>query len=314
VELTSNNNVPETIFVQPWWLDAVAPGRWHEIVITKDNRRVARWPYVIKKRLGFTFITMPVLTPHLGPWLFISAQKYANRLAEEKELVNELVDKLPRFDFFRQRFHHSVTNWLPFYWQGFQQTTHYTYVIDLSVDLDIIWKSFRENARRQIRKAGKQVVVRDDLGIERFMDINELSFKRQRTKPPYTRELVQRVDAACEQHGAQKIFFAEGADRRIHAAAYIGWDSQSAYYLMGGLDPELRSSGAMSLLMWEAIKFAAQRTKRFDFEGSMIEPVERFFRSFGAVQTPYFQITKINSLALRLGTEIKSWWDARKIG
>jgi len=30
----------------------------------------------------------------------------------------------------------------------------------------------------------------------------------------------------------------------------------------------------------------------FDFEGSMIEPVERFFRSFGAQRVPYFGITK----------------------
>jgi hypothetical protein len=43
--------------------------------------------------------------------------------------------------------------------------------------------------------------------------------------------------------------------------------------------------------MWEAIKFASTVTKRFDFEGSMIEPVERFFRAFGAKQTPYFALT-----------------------
>ena len=75
-------------------------------------------------------------------------------------------------------------------------------------------------------------------------------------------------------------------------AAIIFWNPDSAYYLMGGRNPKLRSSGATSLCMWEAIQFSASVTKSFDFEGSMNEPVERFFRAFGAVQTPYFSIKK----------------------
>ena len=69
---------------------------------------------------------------------------------------------------------------------------------------------------------------------------------------------------------------------------------------MGGTDQSKRNSGANSLCMWEAIKFASTVTGRFDFEGSMLEPVERFFRAYGAVQKPYFRITKTNSGLLRM--------------
>jgi hypothetical protein len=64
---------------------------------------------------------------------------------------------------------------------------------------------------------------------------------------------------------------------------------------MGGGDPHLRTSGAGSLVLWEAIKFAATVSEQFDFEGSMIEPVERFFRAFGGTPTPYFSIQKLSS-------------------
>lgn len=64
---------------------------------------------------------------------------------------------------------------------------------------------------------------------------------------------------------------------------------------MGGGDPDLRNSGATSLCMWHAMQFAATVTKRFDFEGSLIESIERFFRSFGAEQRPCFSITKSTS-------------------
>ena len=83
-------------------------------------------------------------------------------------------------------------------------------------------------------------------------------------------------------------------------AAIIFWNPDSAYYLMGGRNPKLRSSGATSLCMWEAIQFSASVTKSFDFEGSMNEPVERFFRAFGAVQTLYFSIKKTPSRLIKI--------------
>jgi len=75
---------------------------------------------------------------------------------------------------------------------------------------------------------------------------------------------------------------------------------------MGGADSELRNSGATSLCMWEAIKHAATVTKRFDFEVSMIEPIERFFRAFGAILMPYFRITKTPSRLLRARQALSS--------
>ena len=33
-------------------------------------------------------------------------------------------------------------------------------------------------------------------------------------------------------------------------------------------------------------------TDVFDFEGSMLQPVERFFRAFGSRQTPYLRVSR----------------------
>ncbi|MNZ86002.1 hypothetical protein D3C78_1048120 [compost metagenome] len=95
------------------------------------------------------------------------------------------------------------------------------------------------------------------------------------------------------------MFIAEDDQGRRHAGVYLIWDENSAYYLMGGGDPELRNSGATSLCMWEAIRFSATVTRRFDFEGSMLEPVEHFFRAFGAIQQPFSCASKTPSRLLR---------------
>ena len=289
--ISENTN---SIFQQPWWLNAVALGRWGEAVIKRGDDIAARMPYVIKKKYGLTAMTMPPLTQTLGPWLRPSKAKYAKQISEQKELINELIVQLPKVDYFCQNFSPYITNWLPFYWEGFQQTTRYTYRIEELLDLDKIWEYFLENIRREIRKAQKHVVVRSDLGIDQFLQVNAMTFERQGLQLPYSSELVRNLDKACVIHNARKMFFAEDAQGRIHAAIYIVWDCNTAYYLMGGGNHELRNSGATSLLMWEAIKFASTVSKTFDFEGSMIEPIERFFRSFGGKQTPYNQITKMS--------------------
>ena len=283
-----------TIFEQPWWLDAVAPNAWDAVQVSRGDKVVARLAYVAKKKRGLTALSMPPLTLTLGPWLAPSTAKYANQLSQQKELMTSLIEQLPPCDYFSQYFHHSVTNWLPFYWKGFNQTTRYTYVIEALDDLERVWSHFSKKLRWEIRKAQKQLVVRTDLDIERFLDINALSFKRQGLDVPYSREVVRRLDAACSKRQARRMFFAEDARGRIHAVRYIVWDGNSTYSLMGGADPELRNSGAESLLMWEAIRFAATVTDMFDFAGSMIESVERFNRAFGGVQTPYFHVTRFS--------------------
>jgi hypothetical protein len=56
--------------------------------------------------------------------------------------------------------------------------------------------------------------------------------------------------------------------------------------------------------MWSAIKVAKSKgVKTFDFEGSMIPGVEKFFRGFGGELTTYFAIQKI-PMAYRVAAKI----------
>jgi hypothetical protein len=48
--------------------------------------------------------------------------------------------------------------------------------------------------------------------------------------------------------------------------------------------------------------------------GSMLEPIERFFRGFGAVQIPYFNITKTPSRMLRLRQGMHSVFNGEQQG
>jgi lipid II:glycine glycyltransferase (peptidoglycan interpeptide bridge formation enzyme) len=159
-------------------------------------------------------------------------------------------------------------------------------------DLEAVYSNFQSNIRTDIKKAEKILQIKEDLQIEDFYKINTKTFERQGECIRYSLDFLKVLDEACLKNNCRKIFYAIDDENNIHAAIYIIWDENSAYYLMSGSDPVLRHSGANSLLLWHAIQFASRVTKKFDFEGSMIENIERFFRAFGTNQKQYFNISK----------------------
>lgn len=296
----SSNDIP--IFSMDWWLDITAgDSNWDVSVVESGGEIIASLPYYRTKKYGCEMIRMPELTPAMGVWIrYPSDQKYATRLAYEKETFTKLIDNLPDFDSFYQHFHWSVTNWMPFHWKGFTQSTDYTYLLEDTSDLDTLFSGFRENIRREIRKAQKQLTVEQSDDIAKFYQVQCKTYQRQNLKPPHTFEFLKKLDDACKSRGCRAMWFASDSEGQIHSVIYVVWDSKYVYYLMGGGDPTLRTSGAMSLLMWKAIQEASRLSRQFDFVGSMFESIDRFFRGFGAVQKPYFQLSKTNGKLMRV--------------
>jgi hypothetical protein len=291
-----------SIFQKKWWLDAVAHEKWHTIEIKNGDEIIARMPIVLEKKYGIIKIIQPPLTQTLGPWITVHNGKYANQLAFEKKVLNQLIGQLPKFDIFNVSFNYTFKNCIPFHWHGFKQNIKYTYVIDDLSNENIIWDGFLDNIRTDIRKAENRYALKivTDLSIDIFLDVNEKTFNRQGKKLPYTREFIRNFDLACMQNKSRKIFFAIDNFDNVHAAVYIVWDEISAYCLMVGGDPEFRNSGATSLCIWHAIKFSSTVTKKFDFEGSMLESVEKYYRAFGAKQYAYSTISKNNTFKSKL--------------
>lgn len=289
------------IYYQPWWLEAVAPGAWDYVIVWRGPTIAAAMPVVKQKcRLAQLRLEMPLLTQTLGPWLRPSKAKYCKMLTEQKKLLTELIEALPKHDHFCQDLHYSITNWLPFYWKGFSETTRYTCVLQNLDDLDAIWKGFDPELRSKILRAQEQFRVVDDLGIDAFVQAGEEVFLRQRRRSPYPRDLILRVHNGCQSHNAGKMLFAVDSDRHVHSAIYVAWTPYAVYYILGGGKPDLvQTSEANSLLLWEAIRFAPTVAKSFDFEGSMVRPIVHFFRQFGARQMPYSHITRANSVVCK---------------
>jgi hypothetical protein len=295
-----NKGLP--LFLQDWWLDAVCSGDWGAVTAEKGGEFVATLPYYMINRYGFRVITMPKLTQSMGPFIkYPEGQKRTSRLAYEKSLCSELVDALPPHAMFSQTFHYAIGNWLPFHWRGFKETTRYTYVLsDLSA-IDEVYAGIQKNIRTEIRNAeagGITVHQSDDL--DELYRVCSLTFGNKELSTPFRIELLRRIDAEASKRGCRRILFARDTQGVSQAAVYMVWDDNTAHYILGGSDPTHRETGAPSLALWRAIEEASKLGRALNFEGSMIESIEQYFRSFGGEPIPYFHITKVNSGLLRL--------------
>jgi Acetyltransferase (GNAT) domain len=286
------------IFMQDWFLDVVCQDDWDVVLVENNAGIMAALPFFLKRKYGFKYITMPLLCKMMGPYLL----PIYRTIEHEHKLFEALIVQLPEVDRFVQDFHYTYQNWLPFYWKGYQQTTRYTYLIPRLGDLAAVWNGVYRSYRNNIfPKAKELLTVRTDLSLEVFFAVHQKTFDRQGIKVPFSFEYLSRLDGVLAAKKCRQIFFAVDQDENVHAVFYMIWDQKSAYCHLMGDDPNFRKIGGSILLTWEAIKYASEvlQLDTFDFEGSMIQPIELVRRNFGAIQQPYFNIRKTSHPLLK---------------
>lgn len=292
------------VFVQDWYLDTViVDGQWDFVFVEENGETIAVLPYFLKHKFGFTYITMPIGIKFMGPFLLPRKET----LADQHQIYEQLIEQLPKVHSFEQNFFPSVTNWLPFYWKGFQQTTRYTYRLNIE-DPATVYRNFSEKTRYKIRKANKIVQISEDFTATQFHDIHQMTFDRQGLKTPFSLDLFLKFDDILVQYQARKMFFAVDNERNIHAALYIILDKDIAYMHFLGSNPAFPKSEAVNFLYWHSIQYLRETfgINTIDFQGGMMKHVENIFRRLRSIQIPYFSISKNESTAFKLLQRLKT--------
>ena len=159
--------------------------------------------------------------------------------------------------------------------------------------------------RRQIRKAEKALHINTTYNATGLFKLKEDSYAAKEEKNPLSTKYVDALVQLAKAKDWGLVMEARDEVGQLHASTLLVWDHQTCYYLMGAANPEYSNSGAMSLLLWEGIKIAAEKGLQFNFEGSMIPEIERFFCAFGGTLTPYHQISRTDSSLMKIRNLIR---------
>ena len=282
------------IFVKPWYLQAVCGDRWNAVRVEKGGQVAAALPYHWKKVGPWTYLATPPLCKFLGPWFAPSFRS----VSQQYKLTTQLIEQLPPHACFKQNTHYSYQNWLPFYWQGFQQSTRYSYRLDPIEDLQEVFSNFSTDYRNnKIPRAESMVQLTHEPSCSAFFKLLHATYQRQGLSLPVNLPFLENLTQTLQQKKSGRLFFAQDKEGRLHSGLLLIWDHHSAYLLAAADDPALRKSGAGVWLIWQAIQFTRNELglQRFDFLGSMKKSIERTRRQFGARPEPYFALTKYNS-------------------
>lgn len=298
------------LFLQYWWMEAVCRGKQWDVAMAYDGEQLLGvMPYLYGRKVGMTYILQPQLTQYTGPLYFypegLSASK---RLDFEKETAKLLLQQIEslKLAFFLQHFSPQVTNWLPFYWDGYKQTTRYTYRIEDISDPEKVFEGFdAEKRQRKIRRYEQSTRVRFDMSPNDFAEIHNKYWSAKGKKDVLNVRFISDVCSVAVKRGNGVIASLYDEDDRMLAARFVAYDTNCAYSLMSAQDLQLHKNGHSETLFWALIKYLSDKTKAFDFEGSMDEGLEYVYRSFGTTQTPYFEISKCNNPLFNLLLKLK---------
>lgn len=271
-------------------------GKQWDVILSRDKQGdiVGALPFLLGCKLGLRYILQPELTQYNGPWLRYPEQQGSHAVLTD--LVNQL--EALHIPIYIQQFSPLITNWLPFYWKGYHQTTRYSYRVDLAQSAEQIFAAFSKKERQKIRRDDALLHPAMDITPEQFAQLHKQYWHSRGQEDLLSEAFIVRVCQTAIDRGNGLIYGLRDADNHLVVAWFLVYDVNCSYALMAVLDEHYPLNGATTCLVWHLLQEMQTRTKIFDFEGSMEPGVEQRNRSLGAIQTPYFKVTKFRPRCL----------------
>jgi hypothetical protein len=275
-----------SLFHEPWWLSAVTEGRYNEAVFKQDSDIVGRLPYVIVRYGPFRTIRMPPFTHVLGPAVDAGAGKPQTRLMRRLSITRSLIDQLPSSSYFHQHLDPSLddglanADGLAFLERKFTVTSQYTFEIDCRRSLDDIWAGMHKKTRQPIRRAEEKYSVRCVDGPQSFIDFYLKNTEARGRKNGLEFKYFSALFSECRARDCGLILGAFDHDASPIAMTYLAWGHGIMYYLLSTRSFQ-GDYGAISLLLWSAMKRAHELGLVLDLDGVYSSGTVKFLSGFG---------------------------------
>lgn len=280
------------LFLRDEWNTIVGDGLERLAVLNKDGKAIAAFNLHRTRRSGLRLVSHPAHTQNCGLWRKRMASNPAKAVGEAKKLHSLLADHILEQDgMVHLAFPPEEMDLQPWSWKGFKVVAQWTYRIELDHGMETIRAGYEAEQRNAIKKSkagGATTALTED--PERVLRVVRSTF--QRKGKGLDEELAMGLLKAFLKPGVGHAHITVEGEHDT-AAAFTAHSAGVAYYLLGGVDKSRASAGAGAMAVDAAIAQAQASGQRiFDFEGSMLPEVERYFRSFGGTPVPYFTVNR----------------------
>ncbi len=271
------------IYAWSWYLDIVCP-EWNALV---KGRYSQVFPLTARRKWGIPYISQPPFAQQLG---LFSCGSPGN------DSTNEFIEQLLRHYSFAEMNLNSY-NLLSVIHGKLRMLRNYE--LDLLQPYMNLRLMYSENAIRNILKAQKgRVSVSPGADPKAIIDLfRENKGTELKNFSPSHYQIIERLSYACLHRRAAVCYGAYSNQNQLIAGAILFQSHSRMVLIFSASNAQARETGAMHLLIDTIIQCYAGKSITFDFEGSEIPGLARFYSGFGPKEVKYPQL-HINRLAL----------------
>ncbi len=270
-----HNTVP--VFLQPFWLQATNGDLW-DVFIWEHKTVTFYWVYQAHSNIVLKRLTPPTLVPYQ---CFVTDQNVTDAAIWEQAYQ-------ALFIFFKKYDYIFADQW---YKQPYLQTASPTELINNTQVLNIssiskeqLFKNLKPSLQRHIKYGQKNYVKEESIDASSLHILLTKQALLLGNKPTFTKAYLQQIIDTATTNNCGKLYYVKNDIQQTISALFVIWDATACYYLLGANNKKIR--GGSSLLLWHAIEQAkALNIPLFDFEGSRIESINTFFKTFNTIET-----------------------------
>ena len=270
------------IYAYSFYLDTMAK-HWDALVL---NDYEAVMPLTWNSKYGINYLYQPFLAAQLGV--------FGNSITEE--LVENFIQEIPTsFRLIEISLNRKNIFGAP---TGFS-IHRSNYVLDLNKPYQTLFGNYRENIRRNIKKAEQLgCIIKKDFDVEEVITLAVQQMKAQNNESTDNINRFRKLYQSLEE---KKMTATYGItlNNELLASCVFFFSHNRAYYILVGNHPNGKTIGASHFLIDAFIRDHAGKEMVLDFEGSDISSLAFFYSSFGAEHEIYPAV-KINRLPFYL--------------
>lgn len=283
-----------TVYHQSWWLDAVSAGDWLPLTTCPRSGFVAQLPlFQPAGPLTQRMITNPPLTRTLGP---VFTRVTGDAVFTEdiaQRLTADLVEQMPSTVSFSQVFAPQSRGLFSFAQAGFRIRIDYTYWIAASEWPDEegqMWQRIHPKTRRQLRRASERYQIDRMLDVDAFVEFYGASKRADGGPLVPGADTIRTLLAAAVSRSSGSLLGCRASDGRLAGAVFVAYDQCTAHLVMTARDPAVADSGAVGMLVWDALTWARESRRSFDLDGST-----HFVSQFGGEPVMRWNVSRLRT-------------------
>ncbi len=241
-------------------------------------------PLTWNKKYGIYYLYQPAFTAHLGVFGKNITATIANNF------LKAIPDKFKYWDIYLNHANH-------FQLKDFELYERMNYVLPLNEPYESIYKNYRDNIKRNIKKSFQlNCVVKKNFPVDDVINIAKEQLKNIAAVSDEDFDRFKKLYMLLNEEGKAITYGVYSSSGELVSSCVFVMDDKRAYYILVGNHPNGKTIGASHALIDAFIKDHAGQNLLLDFEGSDIRNLAFFYSSFGAKEEKYVGI-KMNRLS-----------------